>query len=506
MKAGIYTRYWNTAGGGEVYAGMIARALAERHEVWLVSETEIDRDVLESRLALGLDDLPALVVGEVSDDEFAITMSSFDLFVNCTHGSSRPGAATNNIYVVHFPSHGDYANRASSMTRAIARRTYRGLGVEFAGGFHEPESAHGRTWRWTDESASMRVQARVPARLTFFVRDDARPASAPTAVRVTSPHHEVRLDAGFGAREVTLDLPASSSPVSVSIESEGFVPAAVGTQPSDHRRLGVQIENVRVEPMTLFARAARRLVGIHSTPLEPTFLRGYQLLIANSAYTATWTRRAWGRRSAVVHPAVRARSPLEKDLTILSVGRFFAPDRGHCKRQLEMVRAFKAVHRSAPEWRLHLAGGCSDADRPYLEEVLAEAEGYPIDVHVGATSDALDDLFGRASIYWHAAGLGEDPDRHPDLFEHFGISVVEAMSAGAAPIVLSAGGPAESVRHRREGLHFDTEDGLVAATLRLIADPRTRARYGRASKRRARDFAYDAFRRRLFDAVASVTA
>ena len=27
-----------------------------------------------------------------------------------------------------------------------------------------------------------------------------------------------------------------------------------------------------------------------------------------------------------------------------------------------------------------------------------------------------------ASIYWHGAGLGEDPQRHPERFEHFGIS------------------------------------------------------------------------------------
>ena len=29
-----------------------------------------------------------------------------------------------------------------------------------------------------------------------------------------------------------------------------------------------------------------------------------------------------------------------------------------------------------------------------------------------------------------------DPDRHPDRFEHFGITTVEAMSAGAVPIVI----------------------------------------------------------------------
>ena len=81
-------------------------------------------------------------------------------------------------------------------------------------------------------------------------------------------------------------------------------------------------------------------------------------------------------------------------------------------------------------------GGCGPEHRPYLDEIRSAAEGLPVTLHPEASGAELRDLYGRASIFWHAAGLGEDPDRHPDRFEHFGITTVEAMSAGAVPVVI----------------------------------------------------------------------
>ena len=47
----------------------------------------------------------------------------------------------------------------------------------------------------------------------------------------------------------------------------------------------------------------------------------------------------------------------------------------------------------------------------------------------------------------YVAGVeGEDAERHPERFEHFGISVVEAMAAGAVPLVFGAAGPGEIVQ------------------------------------------------------------
>lgn len=81
------------------------------------------------------------------------------------------------------------------------------------------------------------------------------------------------------------------------------------------------------------------------------------------------------------------------------------------------------------------------------------------------------ELYGKASIYWHATGLGEDPDRHPDRFEHFGITTAEAMSAGAVPVVIMAAGQEELVDHGRTGMLWEPVVQLVCFTEDLIADP-----------------------------------
>ena len=114
------------------------------------------------------------------------------------------------------------------------------------------------------------------------------------------------------------------------------------------------------------------------------------------------------------------------------------------------------------------------ADAPD-DEIRSAAVGLPVTLHPDASGAELRDLYGRASIFWHAAGLGEDPDRHPDRYEHFGITTVEAMSAGAVPVVIDAAGQIEIVEQGVSGYRFAGVEGLVANTELLIADPAWRA-------------------------------
>ena len=86
----------------------------------------------------------------------------------------------------------------------------------------------------------------------------------------------------------------------------------------------------------------------------------------------------------------------------------------------------------------------------------------PIQVLVNAPGATVDQLLAEASLFWHGAGFGEDPEQHPDRFEHFGIAVVEAMAAGAVPIVYDAAGPAEIVRDGVEGRTWRTIGELLA--------------------------------------------
>ena len=102
-------------------------------------------------------------------------------------------------------------------------------------------------------------------------------------------------------------------------------------------------------------------------------------------------------------------------------------------------------------------------------------------------------MYGAAKIYWHASGYGEDEQRDPIKFEHFGITTVEAMAAGAVPIVIGKAGQLEVVEHDVSGLHWQTLPELAAHTRRVIADEDLWARLSRGAIERSRTFSRAAF-------------
>jgi glycosyltransferase involved in cell wall biosynthesis len=217
------------------------------------------------------------------------------------------------------------------------------------------------------------------------------------------------------------------------------------------------------------------------------FLPTYERYLANSRFTATWVQRLWNVPAEVLYPPVRPEvGPADKRPLVLNVGRFFDPRYGHSKKQLELIGAFDDM--ALDGWELALAGGCDAANREYALAVRRAAIGRPIQVHVNAAGEVVRRLFAEATIYWHAAGYGEDQERNPERFEHFGITVVEAMAAGAIPLVFGAAGPAEIVEHGVNGYHWRTFDELVDLTRRLAADPFERGRLMAAGHQRARQF------------------
>jgi glycosyltransferase involved in cell wall biosynthesis len=151
-------------------------------------------------------------------------------------------------------------------------------------------------------------------------------------------------------------------------------------------------------------------------------------------------------------------------------------------------------------------GGCAEPDRPYLERVQEAAEGLPVHLHVDAPGPEVRDLYGRASIYWHATGFGEDPEAEPGRLEHFGIATVEAMSGGAVPVVIGLAGQLEVLDDGVEGYHWLTLDQLVERTAHLVADPEQLAAMSAAAEARAQDFGVPAFAERLRTLVAGVLA
>jgi glycosyltransferase involved in cell wall biosynthesis len=517
VKVAVYDRYWATGGGGEKFAAGVAAALAAEHDVRLLAHDDVDLAWLGERLHL---DLGGVGV-DVLDDDLGVARASaaYDLFVNASYLSWDVNRARHGMFIVHFP--GPRPHRAEQARRWIAGRARGtlaagGATVELGERFYTPESTRLHGMRWTGGDAEMVVTSPAGGRVPVTVLL-GRYLPAPVAPRTVTAEVD-----GVEVGRAVVDVPASTldrrrsvalrfavdtapgEPVRVDLRCPPWVPADVGIG-SDRRPLGVPVIGVHAGGgwRAGLARAVPVLAGQTG---RPSHLDTYDRLVANSRYTQRWIERLWRRRSGVLYPPVNLFARAEKAPVILSVGRFFLPGTGHNKKQLEMVTAFRRlVERGAADgWEYHLVGGCTPEHRSYLDEIRAAAEGLPVVIHVDASGAELRDLYARASIFWHAAGLGEDPERHPDRYEHFGITTVEAMSAGAVPVVIDAAGQIEIVEQGATGYRFAGLDGLVAHTERLIADPDWRATLSAAAERRAVDFGWDAFVARVRDEVATL--
>ena len=208
---------------------------------------------------------------------------------------------------------------------------------------------------------------------------------------------------------------------------------------------------------------------------KPKNLSSYGAITANSQYTASWVQRRWGYRAEVVYSACEPMGPPgQKEKTILNVGRFFAKDEvHHHKRQDVLLQVFvEMTHNSLIDWNLHLVGnvGPSPGDREFLDGLRMAARGQRVEISAGASFQDLREQYRRASIYWHGTGFGSSLTLEPGKHEHFGMSIVEAMSAGAVPLAFDSGGPREIIRHRANGYLWNDLDELEMQTLGLIAD------------------------------------
>lgn len=221
-------------------------------------------------------------------------------------------------------------------------------------------------------------------------------------------------------------------------------------------------------------------------------------LNTNSEFTKKVIANSWGvDKITVFNPmvAVDDFSEKKKEKIILNVGRFFR--QLHSKKQDVLVDIFKDFYNSdsAKDWKLVLVG--SVEDQKYFDEVKKKARGLPVEFVSSCSRLELINLYERAAIYWHATGFGADTESSPEKAEHFGITTVEAMAAGAVPVVFSAGGQPEVLGTSLSELLWKTSEECVKKTLELVTNEERRAQLGALSKERAHAFGEKQFIRKL---------
>ena len=276
--------------------------------------------------------------------------------------------------------------------------------------------------------------------------------------------------------------------------------------PTTSRRKAVDaVARTGLGAMKLAPRVPDRLEsvrrGLQRRVIDQSWATSYTKFLSNSQYTAGWVKKLWDADSEIVYPPVRTTvKPGTKVELITSIGRFFDPSLGHSKKQHELLEAFTRMFSSREgigSWKLAFVGGADAASRDYALAIRRGAIGLPVAVHLNAPREIVETTLATASIYWHGGGFGEDAELHPERFEHFGIAVVEAMAAGAVPVVFAAAGPAEIVRHAVDGFHWKTLDELQAYTRVLMNDEALRLKMSASAQERAAEFGVDVFAQRI---------
>jgi glycosyltransferase involved in cell wall biosynthesis len=239
------------------------------------------------------------------------------------------------------------------------------------------------------------------------------------------------------------------------------------------------------------------------------WLDSYSEVIAISKYSAAWVERLWGRNAEVIYPPVDDMGPpTRKEKIILNVGRFKpSSGGGHNKAQEVLLAAFRKMKELHEEgWELHFVGniGKDTDEQKFAKTIQEKASGLPVRFHLNATFEELRNLYRRAAIYWHATGIGAE--QHPASQEHFGITTVEAMSAGAVPVVINSGGQRETVTDGVDGLCWNDVDGLMRKTQSLIHDSALSERLSQVAIESSKKFRREALVERMGESITRVLA
>lgn len=500
MRVGMYNRWLATLGGGEKLCLTVAEYISRQYPVTVISHKPVDKDLAASRLSLDLSNVEFQFISERLAPEITPITSDYDLFINASFLDFFPCLSPKSVNLVYFPTPVEYepVMKSRRIMKSVLRRIM--LVPSFPTGVVSIEAGPISQYRGVELPLTVHLPA---LRREYFLQFDIAAYKAVEHRLVVFLNDQeinqivLPMDKSFVHYELTVPEKGADSVhelIIKDIEAE----SGLNLGEPDITMMNFIIRHPRYRLYQLIFERMFRRWGVRLYNMPPgvfSILKSvdtYDAIWGISEFSRYWIEKYWHKQCELITPPVNVEDfqPLEKKNQILSVGRFFTGS--HSKKHLVMVNAFKEmVDEGLKEWELHLAGGTTPGmdHKEYLQEVLAGAEGYPITIHSNIAFKDLVKLYGESAIYWHASGFGEDEEKEPIKFEHFGITTVEAMASGCVPVVIGKGGQPEIVSHGENGYLWLTIDELQSLTFKLIQDPELRKQM--AEKSEAESQLYD---------------
>ncbi|RJR28785.1 glycosyltransferase [Candidatus Microgenomates bacterium] len=224
--------------------------------------------------------------------------------------------------------------------------------------------------------------------------------------------------------------------------------------------------------------------------------------VCNSNFTKSYIDREYGVNSKVLYPPVEMlASTQSKDNTVLYVGRF--SQLTQMKRQDVLVEVFKKLYDSSnvvKKWHLVLAGGSEIGSNSIVKNLREQSKGYPIRIVESPTYRELVNYYSKAKIFWSASGYGVKDKDDPKKYEHFGMTIVEAMSARCVPVVYEGGGHKEIV-NKDFGYLWRSKKDLIKFTTQLVSNENKLKKMSIAAKKHAELFSIKVFEERVKEII-----
>ncbi len=247
-----------------------------------------------------------------------------------------------------------------------------------------------------------------------------------------------------------------------------------------------------------------------SSCIEQFKLKKWQIKNTNSQFTKDIVETAWPVKIDLIHhPLVdideinSVTASVKKEKIILSVGRFFR--QLHSKRQDILIDIFRQLITKYPQktkgWKLVFIGAVED--RKYLSQIKRKKRNLPVEFYHDLDRKKLLEWYGKASLYWHAAGFDVDLEKNPEKVEHFGTSTAEAMAAGCVPIVYGKGGQVEVIGKELSDLLWYKQQECLEKTRQIITNQELRIKYQQKAKQQVKIFGKDIFEQKLFKMIES---
>lgn len=176
------------------------------------------------------------------------------------------------------------------------------------------------------------------------------------------------------------------------------------------------------------------------------------ILLTNSKFTQQVIKKYLNRKSLILHPPVEVKKYLSKTTKrknhVITISKFTP------KRNLHKIPLIAQLTKNT---KFIIVGVADQYSSETIKNLLKDIQRCGVENRVvllfNVSHSALIDLLVHAKAYLHTVP-----------FEHFGISIIEAMAAGCVPIVHKSGGPWLDILNQQQG-----ENGFAYGTVEEAA-------------------------------------